>query len=100
MVEAQPAESGAYIFDASWKQERERLGHLEAVWDPETIPHLESVGVGEGWHCAEIGAGTGSIAEWLSRQVGATGHVVTTDIETKCSVPKVPGPMDPAMTSR
>ena len=75
-------ERSAYVFDAAWKQERERLGHLEAVWDPGTIRHLETAGVGEGWQCAEIGAGTGSIAEWLSHRVGATGHVVATDIET------------------
>ena len=75
-------ERSAYVFDAAWKQERERLGHLEAVWDPGTIRQLETVGVGEGWQCAEIGAGTGSIAEWLSHRVGATGHVVATDIET------------------
>ena len=76
------SQRSAYVFDAAWKQERERLGHLEAVSDPGTIRHLEAAAVGVGWRCAEIGAGTGSIAEWLSHRVGATGHVVATDIET------------------
>ena len=64
-------ERSAYVFDAAWKQERERLGHLEAVSDPGTIRHLEAAAVGVGWRCAEIGAGTGSIAEWLSDRSGS-----------------------------
>ena len=37
----------------------------------------------EGWHCLEVGAGGGSIAEWLCKRVGPTGHVVATDLQTK-----------------
>jgi hypothetical protein len=31
----------------------------------------------------EIGGGGGSIAEWLCRQVGSSGHVVATEIEPR-----------------
>jgi 16S rRNA A1518/A1519 N6-dimethyltransferase RsmA/KsgA/DIM1 with predicted DNA glycosylase/AP lyase activity len=59
------------------------FGGLEARWDPGTIRHLETLGVGEGWHCLEIGGGGGSIAEWLCRRVGPKGHVVATDLDTR-----------------
>ena len=73
----------AYIFDHQWKQERERLASMEALLDPFTIDCLEAMGVAEGWRCLEVGAGGGSIAEWLCRRVGPTGEVVATDLETK-----------------
>jgi SAM-dependent methyltransferase len=37
----------------------------------------------EGWHCLEVGAGCGSVAEWLCNKLGATGHVLATDIDTR-----------------
>jgi len=43
--------------------------------------HLETIGVGAGWSCWEVGAGGGSIAEWLARRVGPTGSVLATDID-------------------
>jgi SAM-dependent methyltransferase len=71
-----------YVFDNSWQQERRRLGALETIWDPWTIRNLENVGVGQGWRCAEIGAGSGSIGKWLSQRVGPEGHVLVTDLDT------------------
>ena len=38
------------------------------------------LGVGEGWHCLELGGGNGSIAEWLAAKVGAAGSVTAIDI--------------------
>ncbi len=72
-----------YLLSNEWKAARERLSQLEAVWDPWTIRNFGKVGVGEGWHCLEIAGGGGSIAEWLCRQVGSSGHVVATDIEPR-----------------
>ena len=63
--------------------ERERLGLLDSVLDPQTIHRLEALGVREGWRCLEVGAGTGSIAVWLANRVGHTGKVVATDINTR-----------------
>jgi hypothetical protein len=37
----------------------------------------------EGWNCLEVAGGGGSIAEWLCRQVGGSGHVVATDLEPR-----------------
>jgi ubiquinone/menaquinone biosynthesis C-methylase UbiE len=72
-----------YPLSNEWKGARERLSLLEAMWDPWTIRNLGKVGVKEGWHCLEIAAGGGSIAEWLCRQVGDNGHVVATDLEPR-----------------
>lgn len=72
-----------YLSDNAWVHARERLALLEQNADPGTIRHLEALGVGQGWRCLEVGAGGGSIAEWLCRRVGPTGRVVATDIDTR-----------------
>jgi SAM-dependent methyltransferase len=36
-----------------------------------------------GWRCLEVGAGRGSQARWLAEQVGPTGEVVATDLDTR-----------------
>jgi ubiquinone/menaquinone biosynthesis C-methylase UbiE len=72
-----------YQFDHEWKQERERLTNMEAVFDPMTTECLKKIGVGEGWKCLEVGSGGGSIVEWLSKRVGSTGKVVGADLQTK-----------------
>jgi SAM-dependent methyltransferase len=75
-----------YILSAERDREAESLQYLriqESVVDHVTIRHLETIGVTEGWKCLEIGAGAGSIAEWLSKRVGHTGRVVATDIDTR-----------------
>ena len=48
-----------------------------------TIRNFEKVGVREGWDCLEIAGGSGSIAQWLCRHVGASGHVVATDLQPR-----------------
>jgi SAM-dependent methyltransferase len=60
-----------------------RLKKLERVLDPVSKRYLETIGVAEGWKCLEVGAGAGSMAQWLSARVGPTGKVVATDIDTR-----------------
>lgn len=72
-----------YIFDQSWELERERLTALQDWLDPGTIRHLEDIGVAEGWRCLEVAGGAGSIARWLAERVGPTGHVLSTDLDTR-----------------
>jgi SAM-dependent methyltransferase len=72
-----------YPLGNDWKGARERLSLLEAWLDPWTIRTLGKIGVREGWRCLEIAAGGGSIAEWLGRRVGGSGHVVATDLEPR-----------------
>jgi SAM-dependent methyltransferase len=44
---------------------------------------MQRIGVGPGWRCLEIGGGGGSVARWLCEQVGPSGHVVATDLDTR-----------------
>jgi SAM-dependent methyltransferase len=74
---------GAYVFDNSWEKERVRLAGIESMLDPGTRRHLDSVGVGAGWTCLEVGGGGGSIVQWLCRRVGETGKVIATDLDTR-----------------
>jgi SAM-dependent methyltransferase len=71
---------GQYLFPHSWAGEGERLTSLAMGFDPITKRHLAPLGVGEGWRCLEVGAGTGSIARWLSEIVGSKGSVLATDL--------------------
>lgn len=60
-----------------------RIKLLERILDPTTARHLDMIGVGEGWKCLEVGAGAGSVAEWLSTRVGPTGKIVATEIDKR-----------------
>jgi ubiquinone/menaquinone biosynthesis C-methylase UbiE len=70
-----------YRLDAKGRQEAEddRLSLMEQLLDPLSRRHRELVQ--PGWRCLEIGAGRGSMAVWLAKQVGDSGHVVATDID-------------------
>jgi SAM-dependent methyltransferase len=73
-----------YIFDNSAERPTaERFAGLEAIYDPRTFRFLEATGVGSGWHCLEVGAGSGSVAAWLADRVGDSGRVVATDIDPR-----------------
>jgi SAM-dependent methyltransferase len=61
--------------------EDERLNLLEELYDP--LSRRRRSLVQPGWRCLEIGAGRGSMAVWLADQVGPSGHVVTTDVDTR-----------------
>ena len=77
------ADEQAYAFDNALAVQRERLATLEELFDPGTIGQLEARGVAPGWRCLEVGAGVGSIAEWLCDRVGPEGSVLATDLDTK-----------------
>jgi ubiquinone/menaquinone biosynthesis C-methylase UbiE len=76
-------QSGRYVLDNAAPQTPARFSALAGLYDATTIRHLERIGVGHGWRCWEIGAGPGSIAQWLRGQVGASGSVLATDIDTR-----------------
>lgn len=72
-----------YIFNTAEAGEHRRLLEQAQVWDRLTFRRLGEIGVGEGWRCLEVGAGSGTVVRWLADRVGPTGHVVATDLETK-----------------
>jgi SAM-dependent methyltransferase len=71
-----------YLWDQGDEDELTRLRSLEALYDVHTLDVLDRLGVGEGWACAEVGAGAGSVTDWLCRRIGPTGRVVAVDITT------------------
>jgi SAM-dependent methyltransferase len=71
-----------YLLDNRQVQAGSRFDALAALFDPTTFRHLGALGLGPGWRCWEVGAGGRSVPEWLADQVGDTGHVVATDIDT------------------
>ena len=72
-----------YLLDNGARETPARFAVLSALFDPGTIRHLEACGVGRGWHCLEVGGGSGSIASWLADRVGPTGRVLATDIDPR-----------------
>jgi SAM-dependent methyltransferase len=71
-----------YVLDNTWKAARERLALLEDMYDPWTTKHMEALGVSAGWSCLELAGGGGSMTKWLCQQVGPSGRVLATDLET------------------
>jgi SAM-dependent methyltransferase len=80
--ERQPAGS-SYILDNAGREAAARFPALSTSFDDGTIRLLEHLGVGPGSHCLEVGGGGGSIAAWLASRVGADGHVLVTDLDTR-----------------
>jgi SAM-dependent methyltransferase len=75
--------TSSYAYDQDWQDERKRLAGMEGLWDPGTRAVIESLGIAPGWRCLEVGAGGGSIAEWLAERVGPDGRVLATDVSTR-----------------
>ncbi len=72
-----------YVYDQSFAAERERLAGIERLWDAGTQATMERLGIAPGWHCLEVGAGGGSMVEWMAGRVGPEGCVLATDVYTK-----------------
>jgi len=80
---AERAETLDYRLAAAGREaaEDERLDLLEQIYDPLSRRRRDLVQ--PGWRCLEVGAGRGSMAVWLAEQVGPTGRVVATDVDTR-----------------
>ncbi len=77
------AEDGYHVRDNEAELENERLGMLALARDPKTFSLLERIGITEGWHCLELGAGAGTVSQWMAEKVGETGRVMSTDIDLR-----------------
>ena len=73
----------SYMFENASEDGDARLSALERACDPVTIRRLGRLGPMTGWSCLEVGAGSGSIARWLSSQVGINGRLLVTDIDPR-----------------
>jgi ubiquinone/menaquinone biosynthesis C-methylase UbiE len=73
-----------YIFDnAAEAETTERFASLDALYNFRTFRFLETAGIGPGWHCLEVGGGSGSVAAWMADRVGASGYVLVTDLDPR-----------------
>jgi SAM-dependent methyltransferase len=61
--------------------EIDRLHRQGAAMAPDCAIMLDKIGVGEGWHCLDLGCGPEGITALLSARVGATGKVVGLDAD-------------------
>lgn len=74
-----------YVFtDSQHLQELKRLQAIEQVFDPASRRRIQSTGITSDWRCLEVGAGAGSITQWMSAVVGS-GKVVAVDLDTRFS---------------
>jgi SAM-dependent methyltransferase len=69
-----------YVYDQGFSEERARLRGIEKLWDPGSQALLDGIGVGAGWRCLEVGAGGGSLVQWMAER-GA--WVMAIDIDTR-----------------
>jgi ubiquinone/menaquinone biosynthesis C-methylase UbiE len=74
----------AYIFDnAAEVETAERFTSLDALYNFRTFRFLETTSIGSGWHCLEVGGGSGAVAAWMAERVGPTGYVLATDLDPR-----------------
>ena len=54
-----------YVWQHDLKGESDRLRLMSKLLDPSSAFHLLRMGTTAGWDCLEIGAGNGSLSQWL-----------------------------------
>jgi SAM-dependent methyltransferase len=69
-----------YVYDQGFAEERARIAGMEALWDPGSRALIDELGIDRGWKCLEVGAGGGSLVEWMASR-GA--KVTAIDLDTR-----------------
>ncbi|MFI9366196.1 class I SAM-dependent methyltransferase [Kitasatospora sp. NPDC053057] len=77
-----------YLFDNTGAETGGRFHALESCYDSFSRRQLELTGLASGWKCLEVGAGSGSLGDWLGEQVGGSGDVTITDLEPSWAIPR------------
>lgn len=72
-----------YLLTNAEVETSDRFAGLEAVFDPVTCGHVTRLGLARGARCLEVGAGNGSIANWMADRVGADGRVLAVDLDPR-----------------
>ena len=73
----------SYLLDNANAKAGTRMEVLARLYDPTSRRILEATGIAAGWRCLEVGGGGGSLARWMAERVGAQGHVLCTDLDTR-----------------
>src|SRR3954447_13455225 len=72
-----------YSFDQAWDHERARLAGIEALWDEGSRTLLDRCGSASAPAILEVGAGGGSLVQWLAGQAADDAVVVATDLDVR-----------------
>ncbi|MFD7920449.1 methyltransferase [Streptomyces sp. NPDC059740] len=83
-----------YLLANAQPEAGERFDALSALFDASTFRHLDEIGVAEGDHCWEVGAGGTSVVRRLAERVGPGGRVLATDIDTSRVQAAAGGPVE------
>ncbi|MFH0521339.1 class I SAM-dependent methyltransferase [Streptomyces sp. M41] len=62
---------GEAVFRPEQAGEAERIDFGALTYDDITMARLHALGAGPGWHCLDVGAGTGTVSRKLLEQAGA-----------------------------
>ncbi|WP_020497126.1 class I SAM-dependent methyltransferase [Sciscionella marina] len=71
-----------YLFDTGSESGRQHVTGLDLVLGRKTAEFLGTAGILPGQRCLELGAGSGSVANWMADRTGPDGTVVAVDLET------------------
>ncbi|MCX5425760.1 trans-aconitate 2-methyltransferase [Streptomyces sp. NBC_00078] len=63
---------GEAVFPPQQAGEGERIDFGALAYDDITVARLRALGVGPGWRCLDVGAGTGTVARRLLEEAGVT----------------------------
>ncbi|PYC80525.1 SAM-dependent methyltransferase [Streptomyces tateyamensis] len=72
-----------YAFAEAADLSEAQMRALSEAFDPFTTERLAGTGLAPGWRCLEIGAGGGTVANWLAPRVLPGGEVLATDVDTR-----------------
>ncbi|MFF3246781.1 class I SAM-dependent methyltransferase [Streptomyces sp. NPDC002870] len=79
---------GEAVFRPERSGEAERIDLGGLTYDATTLARLEELGAGPGWHCLDVGAGTGTVARQLLSRAGvASVLAVDRDVRFLAATP-------------
>ncbi|MFD3477496.1 class I SAM-dependent methyltransferase [Streptomyces sp. NPDC058695] len=73
---------GEAVFRPEQAGEAERIDFGALAYDDITVARLRELGVGPGWHCLDVGAGTGTVSRRLLDEAGVAS-VLAVDRDTR-----------------
>jgi SAM-dependent methyltransferase len=72
-----------YTFNNANPEAEQQVGLLADILDDHSTYVLSGVGIQPGWRCLDIGAGAGTITDWLANRVRPGGHVTALDLDPR-----------------
>ncbi len=69
-----------YVWQHAIEGEADRLRMMSDLLDPNSRHHLAMLPLQEDCHCLEVGAGNGSLSQWIAGELRPGSRVVATDL--------------------